>query len=200
MPVAKQALGYIEEKLRRVFRLAGPIGLELDPRVTTTVIADDLRDPGHAFYQGRSWAWSFNMLGDTPGATKYTQLKCNNDVVIEAFAIYGAVLPAAAFVVAYVGAPTQAVPNDATFLTGAWRDNKDVAADQPPLEAAASFAAPLVGTDFSSNNVILTLGPGTIPPGVIPMKLYLPAGGWIGFAEQGLTNLTIHVWGRVWPQ
>lgn len=198
MPVAKQALGYIEEKLRRVFRLAGPIGLELDPRVVATVLVDDLRDPGHAFYQGRSWAWSINAFGMAAG-WKYAQLKCNNDVVIEGFSIQSGVLPASAFILTYVGAPTEAVPNNSTFLTGTWRDNKTQATDQPPLEAPVSFSA-LTGTDYSGSNVIFTLSAGTTPPAIIPMKLFLPAGGWLGFAENDVVNMTVNVWGRIWPQ
>ena len=196
--VATQALGFIEEKLRRVFRIAGPIGCDLDPVVKPVIIADDLRDPGHAFFQGRSFAWSLNQTGVAAGV-KAVQLHALNDVILEGFWFTGPVLPATAFVTVYVGSPLEAVPNNAEFLVGAWRDNRVAVNDQPPMQAPVALAA-LTGTGPTTGNAVWVQGPGSLPPGFVPMKIYLPSGGWLGFQTQDVVTIGIGTFGRIFPQ
>ena len=123
MSVAKQALGFVEEKLRRVFRLAGPIGVDLDPIVKPVIVVDDLRDPGHAFYQGRSWVSLFN--GNSGVGTNFLSVQFNDDVLIEAFFVVGE-LAASTIVQVYHTTPLQQAATPPTIVTAAfsaWRSN-----------------------------------------------------------------------------
>jgi hypothetical protein len=166
------------------------------------ILVDDLRGPGHAFYQGRSWSWSVQGVGIAAGV-KALQLQSNNDegILVEGFFVNGPNLPAAnSFVSVYVGGPSDAVPNNATFLIGAWRDNKTTTPDQPPLLAPVSFAA-LTGTGANSTNVIWACMKGSpLPTGVIPIQAYLPKNGWIGCQIQDVVDITFGCYGRIWPQ
>lgn len=223
MPAAKQALGWVEEKLRRVFNLAGPIGVDLDPIVKPVVIVDDLRSPGHAFYQGRGWA--VTQLEDTPGRalgyySSYT--KFLDDVLIQGFWIAGQVTCYLQIFYITPEEMTLSPPGGvvSTFLKGAWRDRKTGGTttpfpsheDQPPVVGPITFTGPAAGgfsptpgnTLFSIGN---TQGVGFVPvPAHIPMEIFVGRGGGIGYgantygAATTLGTFNFGLYGRVFPQ
>src|SRR4029450_4477398 len=65
---AKTSLGFLEEKFRKLFGLAGTIGASFEPSITPVVVAADCRDPGVASFKGRHWAWQFGVSIPTPTA------------------------------------------------------------------------------------------------------------------------------------
>jgi hypothetical protein len=207
--VATQALGYVEEKLRRVFKLAGPIGATLDPEVKPVIIVDDLRGPGHAFYQGRSWAITVAHLTIAAG-TKAAGFVVSDDVVLEGFDIRAASSPANGALYVYIVTPDEqsATPpvGAVTNRTATWRDNKTVGTllaasyDQPPIFGVSVFSA-LIGTGAGTGNIVWAqIGAGVPAPGFVPMPMYLPRGSGIYLQETNYTDLSFGVWGRVFPQ
>jgi hypothetical protein len=204
MSVAKQALGFVEEKLRRVFNLAGPIGLTLNPDVTPVIMVDDLRDPGHAFYQGRSFAVTHS---DVPAAgTRAAVTQFNADCVIEGFWAFGTIA-AAGNLDLWTVTPAEMVttpPTGAvTTLSGSWRDRKMVTLDQPPI--ANSPWAVITGTARTTNNGVWSIGAvgaAMTLPGYVPIRMFVPAGGALAWTatNTGAQALSLGCIGRVWPQ
>lgn len=202
--VAKQALGFVEEKLRRVFNLAGPIDASLNPEVSPVIIVDDLRAPGHAFLQGRSWAWQVSSVGIVAGL-KGADLRFLSDCLVEGFWIYHPPLAAATSdVMVYIVTPDQfsASPPIGGGLAnfGAWRDRKLTATDVPPVGGNGSFVA-ITGTGPTGNNIVFHYdGIGTPQPGFVPMQLFMPAGSCMVFVETDQPIFSVGAMGRVWPQ
>lgn len=208
---AKQALGFVEEKLRRVFRLAGPIDASLDPALKPVIIVDDLRGPGHAFYQGRSWAISCAVTGPIAAGVKAAGFIFLDDCLVEGFDIRAATGAAAGRLDVFVVTPTEqtATPplgaGTVNSRTATWRDNKTVGTllaanyDQPPILGIQNFVA-LVGTSAGNGNTIWGQAGAAPAPGFVPMQLFMPAGSGIYLQENAYTDLAFGVWGRVFPQ
>lgn len=207
--VATQALGFVEEKLRRVFRLAGPINASLDPECKPVIVVDDLRDPGHAFYQGRSWAVTQGQLGIAAG-TKVGGFQFNDDVILEGFDIRCANGPAGSLLQVFIVTPVEqtTTPPVGALATrlATWRDNKTVGTllaadyDQPPVVASGGWAA-IVGTQAGNGNQIWIGGSAGAPqPGFVPVKLFMPRGSAIYLQELNYVDLSFSVYGRIFPQ
>jgi hypothetical protein len=209
---AKQALGYVEEKLRRVFKLAGPIGTTLDPEVKPVIIVDDLRDPGHAFYQGRSFAVQLAHLGPIAAGTKGWGVRFTDDVIIDRMLISTApqTLSAGMNITVYTVTPDEVVATppygiNAGSLAGMWRDRKTLTSDQPPMfQTSGVFAAGAGGTGPTGNNTLVRYFEGQVVPswpGGWDVQLFIPSGGGVVFEEQNiLTSISVALYGRVWPQ
>jgi hypothetical protein len=207
---AKQALGFVEEKLRRVFNLAGPIDADLDAVVKPVVIVDDLRGPGHAFYQGRSWAATILHLTIAAG-TKVGGFFFNDNVLIEGFDIRHATTPASpASLQLFIVTPTEqaaTAPTGSTPSTraGVWRDDFKVGSllsanyDQPPVTTTGSFVAN-VGTGAGNGNTVWSSPPVAPQAGYVPMQLYMPKGSAIYLSEVNFVDLAFTIFGRVFPQ
>lgn len=207
---AKQALGFVEEKLRRVFNLAGPIDADLDATVKPVIIVDDLRDPGHAFYQGRSWAATILHITIAAG-TKLGGFFFSDNVVIEGFDIRHATTPASpASLQLFIVTPTEQAATPPTggtpaTRTGVWRDNFTVGTllaanyDQPPVASSGSFV-PVVGTSAGNGNTIWSSPPVAAQAGYVPMKLFMPRGSAIYLQEVNFVDLSFTLFGRVFPQ
>jgi hypothetical protein len=215
VPTAKQALGYVEEKLRRVFNIAGPIGVTLEPEVKPVVVVDDLRDPGHAFYQGRSWSAVVSTLDGSPTGTGTGAHVCPfhflDDCIIETVWVFGQLgigftAPAPRLILYNITPDewTSAPPGDGQFpsLRGAWRDRKTLTNDVPPVEAPLIWLPGTTGTLPQISNIVLDLVSGFVPvPGVFPMKLFMPRGSalcWYTLSNIG--PISVGMWGRVFPQ
>lgn len=197
---AVQALAGLEEKLRRAFNLAGPIGAKLDPTAIPVIIADDLRDPGHAFFVGRSWFYK-NVDAVAPAGTNVISLLANADVLVEALFVTGT-LAIGATLRAYVTAPSEAIPLAAASTGAAWRDRKTVALDQPPLLCSANWNAP-TGTLAGLNNTIAEWrNPAAAVQfidGQRDMRIMIPSGGTLTWRSDAASNITVGCWGRVFP-
>lgn len=206
---AKQALGFVEEKLRRVFRLAGPIDADLDAVVKPVIIVDDLRGPGHAFYQGRSWACCLQSLGLAAG-TKNGGILFLDDVLVEGFDLRHATLAAGKNILVYVLTPDEQTATGGGVAVATrnatWRDNKtlgNLAAfnyDQPPLTSTGGWAATGGGTPAGNGNIVWGTGGGAPSTGYVPLGLFMPRGSAIYCQEFDQVDLTWTVFGRVWPQ
>jgi hypothetical protein len=201
MPFEKaiQSLSSLEEKLRRAFRLAGPIGARLVPdAVTPVVIAADLRTPGHANDEGRCWAWATIPIG-TPAGISVLTVQFTRDVLVECAYITG-VVGAGNSIELYVTTPTEAVPTAAPLVPeGTWRDRKLITTDAPPLLSHAAFAA-LAGTAVATSNRLQTWREGAHVNSLRPMETMIPAGGAVTFRGQAVNAaLNCGLWGRVWP-
>jgi hypothetical protein len=84
---AKTSLAQIEDKLRKVFGLAGTIGAQLDPTLTPSYVMGDARDPGTSGFKGRHWAWCSRP---TPATTVGTWgLTSPVPIIIRGFEVSG---------------------------------------------------------------------------------------------------------------
>lgn len=208
--VAKQALGFVEEKLRRVFKLAGPIDASLDPEVKPVIIVDDLRGPGHAFYQGRSWAITCESIGLAVGS-KVAGVLFSDDCLVEGFDIRHAQLAAGKDIRIFLLTPAEQALGGGTgggiavtTRNGTWRDNKTVGAlatyDSPPVTSSAGWSAPAGGTPAANGNTLWVTVGGAPATGVVPIQLFMPAGSALYCQELDQVDLGWTVWGRIFPQ
>lgn len=195
---AIQSLGNIEEKLRKAFGLAGPIGAKLDPVLQPVVIVHDFRDPGFSSTSGRGWAW-INDQGGTPAGVTVLSVQFAVDVFIEALYVSGTVA-AATPIHAYFTRPLELIPIAVTGQRGAWRDAPFLmtGADSPPIQATANWGA-LTGSAMVTANTLAVWGAGT-GKFIQPMGVQIPAGGTLTWRSSGTnTELRVGMWGRVWP-
>lgn len=211
--VAKQALGFVEEKLRRVFKLAGPIDASLDPEVKPVIIVDDLRGPGHAFYQGRSWSICCSVLGPIAAGVKLAGVTFLDDCIVEAIDLRGPAAGANGLLFVFLTTPVEEATTppmgaSPSARTATWRDNKTVGTlvganyDQPPILGSLGFVA-VVGTSAGNGNIIWgnqAQAAGLTPPGVLPIQLFMPRGSGLYVQESAFNDLSFTLWGRVFPQ
>ena len=207
--VAKQALGFVEEKLRRVFKLAGPIDADLDPVVKPVVIVDDLRGPGHAFYQGRSWSCMIQSLTLAAGS-KVGGFTFLDDVLIEGFDLRHATLAATKNITIATTTPKEQATNGfgvaSTTRNATWRDNKTVGSilvpdyDQPPIFSTGGWAAAAGGVPAGNGNIVWGTSGGAPCTGTGPLGLFMPSGSGLFCTELDQVDLTLTVWGRIFPQ
>lgn len=194
---AIQSLSFIEEKLRRAFNLAGPIGAKLDPgQIMPVIIAHDLRTPGHASALGRCWAFVHDQIG-TPAGTNVLSVLFGQDSLIEALYVTGTVA-AGLTIQAYVTAPTETIPIAVTQNQGAWRDRKMVANDVPPIQSPAAWGA-LTGAAISPGNRVMVWRDGAKDV-ARKCEIMIPAGGTLTFRSDGASaSVQVGMWGRIWP-
>lgn len=207
--VAIQALGFVEEKLRRVFKLAGPINASLDPEVKPVIIVDDLRGPGHAFYQGRSWSCCIQSLTLAAGS-KNAGFLFLDDCIIEGFDLRHATLAATKNILVYVLTPKEQATTGGGVAVATrnatWRDNKTLGTllaadyDQPPLTSSGGWAATGGGTAAGNGNVVWGTGGGAPSTGYVPLPMFMPAGSALYVQELDQVDLTFTLFGRVFPQ
>jgi hypothetical protein len=203
-----QVLGYVEEKLRRVFNLAGPIGVTLKPEVSPVILVDDLRDPGHAFYQGRGWIWSYSSYPPvtTAGVYRGHTIQFRDDVVIEYAWMAGTLKAGVMTVLMYLTGPDEATPTTPSSTTGAWRDRRTNPTDVPPLLENPGWEA-ITGTQSTKENVIIGFAASSYDqtmPGVMPVKAFVPRGGCLTWRVESWPSTSdafnIGLSGRVFPQ
>ena len=196
----KQSLASIEDKLRRAFKLAGPIGAKLDPTLTGVFIVDDLRAPGHAFFDGRSWVWCSTDIG-TPVGVSCISLQPAVDVLVEAVWISGTMTLGAAMEL-YITTPGETPAQGAVGGTNvAWRDRKMVTLDAPPFAGGSNWSA-VTGTLIALNNRMYVWRCGTASQvdDVREMQIMIPAGGALNWrSSSAFANLQVGCWGRVFP-
>lgn len=190
---AVQSLSQIEDKLRRAFGLAGPIGAKLVPDLTPVLIAGDLREPGHAYHQGRCWSVCQRSLAFA--ADSYYAIRFDVDVLVEGIQITGN--PVDTFDV-YTTIPGQTISQVIAAANGSWRDRRTLVADVPPIQSAAA-AGGLAGggTVAAASNRIW--GGRVSAVTLIPQQIMLVSGSALNFhAVAGSADAAITVWGRVW--
>jgi hypothetical protein len=205
--VAKQALGFVEEKLRRVFKLAGPIDASLDPEVKPVIIVDDLRGPGHAFYQGRSWSVVLESITLAAG-TKVAGIVFSDDCLVEGFDLRHAALAAGKVIRVFILTPAEQASTGAGITVSTrnatWRDNKTVGAlasyDSPPIVSSGGWAATGGGTPAANGNIVWETVGGAGTTGPVPMQLFMPSGSGLYCQELDQVDISMTVWGRIFPQ
>lgn len=195
---AVQSLSFIEEKLRRAFNLAGPIGAALKPgECIPVIIAHDLREPGHSSSLGRCWAWVHDQAG-TPAGVNVVSMLFGSDTLVEALYVTG-IVAAGVTIEAYVTSPTETIPVAVTANTGAWRDRRLITADVPPISTNAGGWAALTGTAISAANRVQTWREGTAQP-VRECQVMVPAGGTLTWRSSNTSaSCQVGCWGRNWP-
>lgn len=212
MALARQALGFVEEKLRKAFNIAGPIGVTLEPTVTPVIIVDDTRAPGHAFYQGRSWAVPQAALSSA-GDFYVWPVHFLDDCLVETVYVFGQ-LPANQVLSLFLVTPDQwqnAPPGGVVSLGGqgaSWRDRNDrpggsaAVTDVPPIESTTGWVAPSGGTVGPVvGNTLINLPGGYVPvPAIFPIQVFVPRGGALCWelADTQAVPLAVGMWGRVW--
>lgn len=195
---AVQSLSFIEEKLRRAFNLAGPIGAALNAgSVTPVIIAHDLRDPGHSSASGRCWTWFHDQAG-TPAGVNVVSVLFGADVLVEALIVTGAIA-ANLMIEAYHTTPAEAIPIAPTAITGVWRDRRTVATDVAPLSSNAGGWGALTGTAINATNR-LQVWKEPAPNHERRMQIMVTQGSAITFRSNGANaSLSVGMWGRIWP-
>jgi hypothetical protein len=205
--VASQALGYVEEKLRRVFNIAGPIDASLDATMRPVIIVDDLRDPGHAFYQGRSWVHCYATQAVAIAATNVLCVHFMDDCIVEGISVTANVA-AATSIGLYQVDPDRwylSPPGGSISLGGvnvAWRDRLMSQTDRPPVEADTNFKAIGGGQGDTNQNRILNLIQANYVAATFPVKAFMPRGSALVWIAGTAINIpmTLAMWGRVFPQ
>lgn len=207
MPQAKQVLGYVEEKLRRVFNLAGPIGVTLEPEVKPVIIVDDLRDPGHAFYQGRGFAWG-NATQPTGGVGVWAciQVVARDDFVTELL-WHSMVIPAnSTFAIQVLGPDDVPLTSlSSSFQAGSWRDRKNGQNDYPPVLINSVNPQPAAVIPNSTIYVAGSGGTARDIQEVLPLKIFVQRGGallycWQAWGAAVATAANVGFAARVFPQ
>jgi len=201
---ARQSLSDIEDRLRRAFGLAGPIGASLTPDLSPVMIAGDLREPGHSFNRGRSFVYWSDLM--STAANQYHTVQFNVAVLIEALYFPPMILNGTV-VRAYSTVPGQTPAQAITRQgMGAWRDNRLVDTDIPPIaDSGAATGALGGGTDFASNRMLMQWH-GVVPLGGTPndvgerrMMIHLAAGSCINMRiPLTISNYSYGIWGRIW--
>lgn len=79
---AKSSLQSVEDRLRRLFNLAGTIGASFEPDIKPVVLAGDLDGPGYASFRGRHFAQMSQALGPNALANDLYGLFTPVDIVV----------------------------------------------------------------------------------------------------------------------
>lgn len=130
---AKVSLQNVEDRLRRLFGLAGEIGATFTPNLSPAIIAGDLREAGLSSYRGRHWSYCSDPLAAVgkvanQGFVLQFQVAC----LVDGIFVTGIGQDSRAE--CHVIAPDVALPYPAPNRTaGTWIDNKMLSADAPPL-------------------------------------------------------------------
>lgn len=199
---AKTSLGFLEDKFRKVFGLAGAIGATFEPTITPVFITGTALDPGVASFRGRHWAWQYGVDATAPSAANDTYgLQWPVDVIVRGIAVTG-LADGNSQCTVFLIAPDD--PQIATWgggnrQTGTWIDQGTRAAERTPLldralrvNVGMAIVNPeLKGIGFFS---------GISAWNYLPMSLHSPAGGCIWF-QPSLSAASIRcrfaIWGEI---
>lgn len=199
---AKTSLGFLEDKFRKVFGLAGAIGASFDPEIKPVYITGTALDPGVASFRGRHWAWQYSVDAVTPSAANDTYgLQWPVDVIVRGMAVTG-LSDANSQVSAFLIAPDDA--QIATWgggnrQTGTWIDQGVRAAERTPLLDRAlrvSVGMAIVNPELKAIGFFA----GISAWNYLPLSLHSPAGGCIWFQPSiGAASLRVRfaLWGEI---
>lgn len=131
---AKTSLQSVEDRLRRLFNLAGTIGASFEPAIKPVVLAGDLDGPGYASFRGRHWSLVSPAMGPNALANDTYSMLFPVDVVVYGVGLTGiAANSVAACYVIEPEAVTAAMLATLTAAAGTWDDNKSKSADPTPF-------------------------------------------------------------------
>lgn len=130
---AKVSLQAVEERLRRMFNLAGTIGATFEPTLAPIIIAGDLREAGLSSARGRHVAYCSGRVvtGGTPNAVYGVTF--NVDTLIDAIFTTGLAPASSTTVHVATEDMAQALPVPGRAAVGAWVDNKRRNLDLAPF-------------------------------------------------------------------
>lgn len=131
---AKTSLQQIEEKLRRLFGLAGTIGAEFVPETKPVVLAGDLDGPGVASFRGRHVSCFSAALSPNAVASQVYAIATPVELIV--YALHCSAMNLNSFCAAFLIEPEQAAAFAGIFVAdrGCWIDQKRVTADPTPLQ------------------------------------------------------------------
>lgn len=202
---AKTSLGFLEDKFRKVFGLAGAIGATFEPTITPVFITGTALDPGVASFRGRHWAWQYHTDAVAPSAANDTYgLTWPVDVIVRGISVTG--LAAGDQCAVFIIAPDD--PQIATWgggnrQTGVWIDQGARAAERTPLLDRAlrvSVGMAIANPELKGIAYVGAPTGGTAPFSYFPMSLHSPAGGCIWF-QPSLSAASLRcrfaIWGEI---
>ncbi|MGV0982830.1 MAG: hypothetical protein ACOYB0_10765, partial [Polynucleobacter sp.] len=135
------ALQGIEDRLRRLYGLAGDMGVDFKPEVSLSVDAGDLTGPGTNVFRGRRWVWQSAI--DVGAAATGQAVGFNSPTIIERIWWQGGA--ATPIIISLLdaggGIPT-------LFRTLFWRETygNNYVNENPPMNNSGWQAGPLGGT------------------------------------------------------
>lgn len=153
---ARTSLQSVEEKLRRLFNMAGTIGAEFAADIRPVVLAGNLGDPGLAAFRGRHWAWASAQLVTL--ANGCTGLRFGAESIVRGIWCTGNFGAAMAPISVHLLDPqTQAATPAVTLNTvaGTWVDQRTLTVDNVPLFSTAgnTLVAGVLGTLVDLNRI-----------------------------------------------
>lgn len=130
---AKTSLQQVEERLRKLFNLAGNIGATFEPDIKPVVLAGDLDGPGYASFRGRHYAVLSPAMG--PNATANDVYAILFSVPIVVYALHLTGLAPNSVVAAYALEPEAPGLSGVVINTacGSWIDQRALTADPTPF-------------------------------------------------------------------
>lgn len=196
---ARTSLQQVEERLRKLFNLAGNIGATFEPDIRPVILAGDLDGPGYASFRGRHFAVMSPAMG--PNATANDVYAILFPVNFVAYSLHLTGLAPNSVVSCFALEPeapglSGVVINTAT---GTWIDQRSQTADPTPFtdtggrtanatltglcvstRRVASWAANNNGSG-SERDVVLQGGGGMFPAGTVLCWTLAGAQATVGF-------------------
>lgn len=204
---AKTSLQAVEEKLRRLFNLAGTIGASFEPAITPVVVVSNLDDPGVGSFRGRHFAWVSEEFTAPGPANAVIGLRFGTEAIITRLLFTGGKVPTRC--AAYLFPPELEASAPAATLatpTGTWTDQRQKTVDNPPLLGTVA-GIPVAGAvvNFTQANRIAAWhyesGGGTGSPVLDCGTIHVPGGSAVYFdAGASILNTSLcrfGVYGRI---
>lgn len=148
---AKSSLQSVEDRLRRLYNLAGTIGATFVPEVKPVVLAGDLDGPGYASFRGRHFVQLSQALGPNAAANDLYAVLMPVECIVYGLVCTG--LAPNSDVAAYLIEPA-AVAGGVAFIpgvpVGTWADQK-ATNDPTPFTDTGGRIASVPGTALMTN-------------------------------------------------
>lgn len=172
MPIARTALLNIAERLRRAFRSAGEIPLDLGKTVDLSSIVADLREPGNSPYRGRFFAAGISAQNAAVGNTAWALR--NVDAVVYHLCVISQAGTSADTINIFLLDPTTNALNVPGTQAGSWTDQKENPTDQPPLlDNNNQWLAD--ATAYNVTQRVVSFVPGQSGQIIVPVTIHAPA-------------------------
>lgn len=203
----KQSFAGIEDKLRKLWNLAGVIGASFRPEITPSLTIADLREPGVASFSGRHWAWVSDDLTVLPASNGVIGFKFAQDILVDGVWSQGTDAANVFYIGVYQVTPDMTQPLTLNRASGSWIDQRRLITDTPPcldVAAVTSSGGPAyTAMRVSACRIGMLPGKASVGcPNPLEWKwgLHVPAGNSIYFDVQPITTIgTLHLgaYGRI---
>lgn len=202
---AKTSLGFIEDRFRKLFNMAGTIDATFAPTITPSVVIADTRDAGYSTFRGRHWAWWSDFIA--PAAGQCIGIQFAVPVIVNNIGVTGLGMnnKADAYYIAPQSMNPSTLPVIARTAAGTWIDQRELTTELTPFtDTAAPQAAGAGAAQFTvSNRIGAWAVPNTVGVGYDTMLdlggLHIGAGGalWFNFPVVPSGNVACGMYGRI---